>query len=98
MKRKWLVVILCLALAAGWFGMSVDRLEKGRQEEGKRILTESLRRTAVACYGAEGFYPPNVSYMQTHYGLQYDEARYQIHYEIFASNLMPNITVVEKVK
>ena len=36
--------------------------------------------------------------MQNHYGLQYDAQKYQIHYEIFASNLMPDITVIEKEK
>lgn len=90
--------MLCIALAAGWFSLSVARLEQGRQEEGVRILRESLRKTAVTCYGLEGFYPPDVKYMQTHYGLQYDENRYDVHYEIFASNLMPDITVVEKEK
>ena len=98
MKRKWIVILLCIALAAGWFSLSIARLERGRREEGVRILTESLRRTAVACYAAEGFYPPDVAYMQTHYGLRYDESRYDVHYEIFASNLMPDITVVEKEK
>ena len=98
MRKKWIIFCLCAALAIGWFAISIDRLEQGRQEEGKCILEESLRRTAVACYGAEGFYPPDVAYMQNHYGLQYDAQKYQIHYEIFASNLMPDITVIEKEK
>ena len=61
-------------------------------------LEDALRRTAVACYAVEGFYPPDVDYMVQHYGLQYDEDSYRVHYEIFASNLMPEITVVEKGK
>lgn len=98
MKKKWIVTVLCVALAAGWFSHSVGRLAQSRQEEDIQILTRSLRRTAVACYAAEGVYPPDVAYMQTHYGLRYDEQRYYVHYEIFASNLMPDITVVEKDK
>lgn len=98
MKRKWIVIVLCIALAVGWFCLSVAELGRSSQEEGIRVLDRSLRRTAVACYAAEGFYPPDVAYMQTHYGLQYDEERYYVHYEIFASNLMPDITVVEKEK
>jgi hypothetical protein len=78
------------------FGLALARLEQGRKTVGKQQLEEALRRTAVACYGAEGFYPPNVDYMVEHYGLQYDEEAYWIHYERFASNLMPEITVVEK--
>ena len=79
-----------------FFLTAVGRLEQGRKTEGKQQLEEALRRTAAACYASEGCYPPNVEYMQEHYGLQYDETAYRVHYEIFASNLMPEITVVER--
>ena len=78
------------------FSLALSRLEQGRQEVGKQQLEDALRRTAAACYAAEGFYPPSVAYMVTHYGLQYDADAYRVHYEVFASNLMPEITVVEK--
>ena len=78
------------------FVMAISIVNDGRQEEGKRQLEDVLRRTAVACYAAEGFYPPNIEYMQQHYGLRYDEKQYAVFYEIFASNLMPDITVLEK--
>ena len=84
-----LAVLLC-------FMTAVRRLEQGRKAEGIEHLEEALRRTAVSCYAAEGFYPPSVDYMVQHYGLQYDERAYRVHYEIFASNLMPEITVVER--
>ena len=79
-----------------FFLTAVGRLEQGRKSEGMQQLEDALRRTAAACYASEGFYPPNVEYMQHHYGLQYDETAYRVHYEIFASNLMPEITVVER--
>lgn len=79
-----------------FFFAAVNRLEQGRAAEGKYQLEEALRRTAAACYAAEGFYPPNVEYMVEKYGLQYDDDAYRVHYEVFASNLMPEITVVEK--
>ena len=95
MKRRSVMVVLAVLL---FFGIGLTRLEQGRQALGKQQLEEALRRSAVACYGAEGFYPPDVAYMVKHYGLQYDEEDYWIHYERFASNLMPEITVVEKGK
>lgn len=87
------MLVLAVLLA---FSLALSRLEQGRQEAGKQQLEDALRRTAAACYAAEGFYPPNVAYMVQHYGLQYDADAYRVHYEIFASNLMPEITVVEK--
>lgn len=93
MKIRSLLLALAVLLC---FTLAVNRLELGRKSEGKQQLEDALRRTAAACYAAEGFYPPDVAYMQRHYGLQYDETAYRIHYEMFASNLMPEITVVEK--
>lgn len=84
-------VLLCFLIA-------VSRLERGHQDMGKQQLETALRRAAVACYAAEGFYPPDVSYLVDHYGLQYDGDVYWVHYELFASNLMPDITVIEKGK
>lgn len=78
-----------------WFFGAMRRLEAGRQAQGLGQLEDALRRTAVTCYASEGFYPPTVAYMQEHYGLQYDMDQYIVHYEIFATNLMPEITVVE---
>lgn len=86
------MLALVVAMVAG-----VSRLESGRQALGRERLEEALRRTAVSCYACEGAYPPNVAYMQEHYGLQYDSAAYTVRYELFASNLMPDITVLENV-
>ena len=95
MKKRSVILGICVLLC---FLLSLSRLENAHQEAGKQQLEDALRRTAVACYAVEGFYPPDVDYMVQHYGLQYDEDSYRVHYEIFASNLMPEITVVEKGK
>ena len=54
-----------------------------------------LRRGCAACYAAEGIYPQDLEYLEEHYGVQVDGDRYVVHYEIFAQNLMPDITVLE---
>ena len=59
-------------------------------------LEEALRRAAVACYAAEGVYPPNLAYMQERYGVQIDSKRYAVSYVNIADNLMPDITILEK--
>lgn len=78
------------------FLTSLSNLEQGRSEEGKRQLEDALRRASVACYAAEGIYPPNLDYLREHYGIQIDETRYMVVYDVFASNLMPDITVLEQ--
>ena len=59
-----------------------------------KMLEEALRRGCVACYAAEGVYPPNLDYLKEHYGVQVDDARYVVIYSVFADNLMPDITVL----
>lgn len=81
-------VLLC-------FTFSLGQLEKGHAEEDMRQLEETLRRGCVACYAAEGSYPPSLEYLKEHYGIQVDEERYTVRYDAFAQNLMPDITVLE---
>ena len=100
MKRKNILigVLLCVAVVAvlaGFLG-SVANLSHGRAEEDKARLEDVLRRSAVACYAAEGIYPPSVEYMEEHYGLQIDKENYEISYNVIAENLMPDIKVLEK--
>ena len=38
----------------------------------------------------------HLDYLKEHYGLTYDETRYIVNYEVMGSNLMPDVTVLEK--
>lgn len=92
---RWLLLPAVAVIALVIFAGAVDGLNTGRDAESLRQLEEALRRGCVACYAAEGIYPPNVEYLEEHYGIQVDEARYTVKYDIFAPNLMPDITVLE---
>lgn len=101
--RKNLTAHLPLLLAAAvglllllWFFSAVGQLTQSQAEEGRQQLETSLRRAAVACYAAEGIYPPTLEYLTDHYGVQIDTNRYWVFYEIAGENLMPDITVLEK--
>ena len=92
-------VILLPLLAAALllcFTIGVRNLSGGKSQEDKQRLEDTLRRSAVACYAAEGIYPPDVTYLEEHYGVQIDRRRFTVSYSIFANNLMPDITVLEK--
>lgn len=94
-KTVWIWVISIVLVCAGlfWLFSAADKVEEGSLEAGRQQLETALRRAAVACYAAEGIYPPELEYLQTHYGVQIDEEKYHVFYEIFAENLMPEITV-----
>lgn len=94
-KRGLCCLIIVLA-AVLCFVTALGNLQSGQRQEGRAQLETALRRTAVACYAAEGVYPPNVEYMESYYGLRVDKDHYTVFYEVFAENLMPDITVIEK--
>lgn len=90
-----LLVPLAAVLLLVLFSTAVSNLEDGHLSEGRQQLEDSIRRSAVACYAAEGVYPPDLAYLEEHYGIQVDTKRYTVYYSIFAENLMPDITVLE---
>ena len=79
------------------FSTALNSLDGGRDQEDQRQLEEALRRGCVACYSSEGIYPPNLDYLKERYGVQVDETRYTVMYDVFADNLMPDITVLVNV-
>ena len=91
---KGLLLPVIAAAALLCFAAALNSLNDGRAEEDMRQLEETLRRGCVACYAAEGVYPPNLDYLKEHYGVQVDDARYVVIYSVFADNLMPDITVL----
>ena len=96
-KRKPLWKLLLIPLVAAmliWFFIALGRVGSGQSQEGRQQLETALRRAAVACYAAEGIYPPTVQYLTDHYGIQIDREKYHVFYEVFAENLMPDITVL----
>ena len=63
--------------------------------EGLRIAENSIMRSVINCYASEGKYPSSFEYLKEHYGISIDEDKYIIHYEVFAENFMPDITVIK---
>ena len=89
------VFIAFIALVLFVFNSAVNNLGKGSDAEGKRQLESAIRKAAVNCYAVEGSYPQDIAYLEQHYGIQINREKYAVFYNIFASNLMPEIDIVE---
>ncbi|MDR1962003.1 MAG: hypothetical protein LBQ16_06945 [Gracilibacteraceae bacterium] len=81
------IVLIC------WQGLG--NMDRSTAEEKLEAARKAVVQAAVHCYALEGEYPPNVRYLHDHYGLRLDRD-YVYHYEAFASNIMPDITVLPK--
>lgn len=86
-----LAAAVLLAVAEG-----VRASEDAYEREARRTLEDSLRRAAVSCYAIEGCYPPSLEYLTENYGVYIDAERYVVFYDVFAPNLMPDITVLAR--
>lgn len=89
-----LFTLAAFAVAVAIFLYGVARAGSGAEDQWLQSTQQAIRRAAVSCYAIEGIYPPNLQYMQEHYGLIVDEDRYAIHYNVYASNIMPDIDVI----
>ncbi len=98
-NRNWLPLalgVLVFAAIAVWVTLGLRQTAETSSREGLRLAEESIRRAAVNCYAVEGAYPATYDDLKAWSGVQVDEERYAVFYDIFASNIMPDITVVER--
>ena len=93
---KALLAPLVIVAALVVFATAVNSLDSGRDEESLRQLETALHRGCVACYATEGVYPPDLDYLRDRYGIQIDEEKYMVDYQVIGRNLMPSITVLER--
>ena len=87
-----LLVVLVLVLFNWTFKGATHHVD----EQGAEALREAVQRSALQCYAVEGVYPPNLQYLEEHYGLQVNRTRFTIIYDAFASNLPPDIRVIPR--
>ena len=93
--RKEIVVVLLMALLVAGAYMLLGRLDTAQSGAQTQFVYDAVHNAALTCYAVEGAYPENLEYLRSNYGLAYDENRYLVTYDAFASNLLPEIYVVE---
>lgn len=93
---KWMIGPALILGAILLLNLSVSNLETGQDEESLKQLTNAIHRAAVSCYATEGVYPPTLEYIEEHYGIQVDQKRFTVFYQVFGDNMMPDITVLPK--
>lgn len=95
----WIPAALGLALfvmVAVWAVRGVREAARRSDAESLRQTEQAIRQAAVGYFALEGAYPATYEQLKEYSGLAVDEEKYAVFYEIFASNLMPDITVLER--
>lgn len=69
-------------------------MKSNTYEDQKEHLREVITKDVAQCYAIEGTYPPNLEYLEDHYGLQYDKKLFFIDYISIGSNIFPDISII----
>ena len=93
--RSLMLPLMFAAIIIGMVVVGLQRTEEASRAEGLRILEDGIRRAVVTAYAVEGRYPDTIGHIEENYGIFIDTTRYIVHYTVFASNIMPNVTVLD---
>ena len=90
---KIVSITIFIAIAVLFF-FAVDATGRSSISKQQTSLESALSRDIVQCYAIEGQYPPNIEYLEQHYGLTYDKSTFYVEYIPIAANLYPDVTVI----
>lgn len=89
----WILLgTIAVIVIYGFAGMDRFWLQSDMQRTDS--IKQAILRTSAQCYAIEGSYPPDLPYLETNYGLVLDHKKYSYVYEIFASNIRPEVEVL----
>ncbi len=78
------------------FVVGVNGAAASQQGEALRVAKDSISRAVISYYAINGNYPESYEALKSAYNLRINEEKYAVFYDIFASNIMPDITVIER--
>ena len=84
------IALFLLIRSVSGYGATNNALSKANVQD----IVETY---AIQCYASEGSYPPDIQYLVDHYGLILDEERFIYDYDIFASNVKPEIIIIDNI-
>lgn len=88
--------IVLFAVMILWLVIALENASRASDEERLAQVKQSVENGITLCYAAEGAYPDSLEYLTQSYGVVFDESRYLVHYERFASNVRPTVTVIQR--
>lgn len=91
-------MVMALFLASVSFSIlnEMEDFWNNSKQERIEVAEKAIKRAALQCYALEGSYPADLNYLVENYGILLNEDQFFYKYEIFASNIMPEVIVLEK--
>lgn len=94
--KNFFISIAVFAVILGVLIYGINSISTRTSAEQRTSLENALQRGITQCYAVEGSYPENLDYLKEHYGITYDEDHFFVDYKTSGSNIMPDVTIIEK--
>lgn len=98
--RQWVVTAVCVVLCVMMLVFGAMQLyglvTRDMSDQAAMSLRQAVLDAAVQCYAVEGKYPESLDVLEEEYGVQINHNRFIVTYDVFASNQLPDVTVLEK--
>jgi hypothetical protein len=94
--KKGLLFTAVIVCAVVYFFVTAVNNASGQANSSAAVsLQNAVKNAAVQCYAIEGFYPPDVSYLEENYGIVIDK-NFKVEYNCAIPNNLPIIIVINK--
>lgn len=97
-SKNFIVSIIFFFMVIAVFTLGTTLVADRTDAQEQRTLEQAIGRGIVHCYSIEGSYPESLQYLKEHYGLYYDEDRFFVDYQVYGSNIMPDVTIIDRGK
>lgn len=91
--RALILSLAVFALIVSAAIMLLNYIENESDEAQINMVKDAVHNSLITCYAVEGAYPKSIQHLVDNYGLSYDEDRFLITYDAFASNIFPDVHV-----
>ena len=88
-----IVSLLVFAIAGAALLIGLSGYTDSYSDKKLSEVRDTVLSYVAQCYALEGDYPPDLDYLAENYGLQLDKERYIYHYDMYASNILPDVRV-----
>lgn len=78
------------------FILQIQNITHLTKQQQRINLEKAISRDIIQCYALEGYYPPDLNYIEEHYSLTYNKSEFFIDYQIEGENIKPTFTIIER--
>ena len=92
----YIIPIVLFGAMLAWFIIAINNTDDSTRQRELAAVKYTIENGVTMCYAIEGAYPESVEYLAENYGLNYDKDKYIVHYDRFADNIRPTVSVIER--